>query len=94
MNQSIQELTKGQTRKAVRKQTTYSKAQVLAVSRNIHKSSVSERDIWCIESESKKNAFYCVQYVEGDMVCDCPAFVYGVTVPCKHISAITIKETS
>ena len=83
----------------VRKQSTFTKAQVIAASRRIHKSSCS--DVWMIESDTVKGKFYCVQYVaieEGmkskTLVCDCSAYTYNVTVPCKHILSVAIKVTS
>jgi hypothetical protein len=67
-------------------QSTYSKALVIAVSRSIHKS--SRGNVWMVEA-SQKGKFYCVQYVEGELLCDCPQFVYrGET--CKHICSIAI----
>lgn len=76
--------------------TTFEKAQVIAASRRIHKSSCS--DVWMVESDSVKRKFYCVQYVDvegqGEFICDCPAYTYGMTNPCKHIISIAVKEAA
>jgi predicted nucleic acid-binding Zn finger protein len=74
----------------VRMQSTYGKAQVIAVSKRIRKASLGK--MWMVESS--KGGFYKVEYVSGEMVCECPAFVYGMTVPCKHIISVAVKETS
>lgn len=73
-----------------KKMSTFAKAQVIEASKRIHKSSVS--DIWLIESESVKDKFYKVVYVDGELMCDCKAFEYGMTNPCKHILSLAIKE--
>jgi hypothetical protein len=87
MNQ-LQELKEN-----VRMQSTYSKAQVIAVSKSIHKS--SKGNVWMVESSSVKGKFYKVEYIseEGELMCDCPHFVYrGET--CKHCIAIAIIVTT
>jgi hypothetical protein len=77
-----------------RKQTTFAKAQVIAASRRIHKSSCS--DIWMVENDSVKGKFYCIQSVsiegETELVCYCAAYTYAMTIPCKHIISLAIKE--
>lgn len=87
MNQQIQE-TK------LRKQSTFAKAQVIAASRSIRRYESSQGPIWCVESESTRRKFYCVQYIGGELMCDCPAFLYGMTNPCKHQLSVCLKETA
>ena len=70
--------------------STYAKAVGIACSRKIHKSSVS--DIWMIESETVKGKFYCVQYIEGELMCDCKAFGFSPDNTCKHILACSLYE--
>jgi hypothetical protein len=83
MNRQIQEL-----KEKVRMQSTYSKAQVIACSRSIHKS--SKGNVWMVESS--KGGFYKVQYVDGEIIYECPAFAYGAANPCKHAIAIALLE--
>ncbi|MGH9975060.1 MAG: SWIM zinc finger family protein [Nitrososphaeraceae archaeon] len=75
-----------------RKQSTYAKAVCIAASRRIHKS--SKGNIWMVESDNPKvkNRFYCVHYIEGELYCDCPAFQFNTTNPCKHIVATALKS--
>jgi predicted nucleic acid-binding Zn finger protein len=84
MNQQIQE-----HKEKVRMQSTYSKAQIIAVSKSIHKS--SQGHIWMVEG-SKQGSFYKVEYVNGEVICECPAFAYGAANPCKHVLAISLLE--
>jgi predicted nucleic acid-binding Zn finger protein len=86
MNQQIQEL-----KQQVRMHSTYAKAQVIAASKNIHKS--TQGNIWMVEG-SKAGSFYSIQYIEGELMCECPAYVYGATDPCKHVIAISLLEVS
>jgi hypothetical protein len=72
----------------VRMQSTYGKAQVIAISRSIHKS--SKGNVWMVESS--KGGFYKVQYIDGEVICECPAFAYGAANPCKHAIAISLLE--
>jgi hypothetical protein len=81
----IQEL-----KEKVRMQSTYSKAKVIAVSHRIHKS--TKGNVWMVESSN--GGFYKVEYIEGELMCEYPAFVYGMTSPCKHIISLAVKETS
>jgi predicted nucleic acid-binding Zn finger protein len=87
----IQEL-----KEKIRIQSTYSKAQVIAVSRSIHKS--SRGNVWMVESSSQKGKFYKVEYVPEakEIFCECPAFVYanGAANPCKHVLAVSLLEVS
>ncbi len=53
------------------------------------KSKVTSKDnIWMIEG-SKPGSFYKVEYVDElkEVICECPAFAFGVTNPCKHVLA-------
>lgn len=67
---------------------TYSKAEGIAVSRRIHKSSCG--NMWMVEL-SNGHGFYKIEYTpEGEFMCECKAFEYGLN-PCKHIYAIALK---
>jgi hypothetical protein len=85
MTQTVQEL-----KTKVRMKSTYSKAEVIAVSRSIHKS--SKGNVWMVEG-SKAGSFYRVMYDEEfqQFVCDCKAFEYGM-LNCKHILACAIHQ--
>jgi hypothetical protein len=73
--------------------TTYGKAQVIAASKRIDKSSCS--NMWMVEG-SKKGSFHVEQYIEEakELLRSCEAFAYGVTVPCKHAIAVSLLEVS
>jgi predicted nucleic acid-binding Zn finger protein len=78
-----------------RKPSIYARAKVIAASRNIHKSSVS--NIWLVESETVTGKFYVVKYdsMLDEMICDCPHFVFRGGLVCKHILSIALlKEES
>lgn len=76
-------------KKKVRMPQTYAKGKAMFESRKIHKSSVG--NVWMVESS--KGGFYKVEYLEGEFLCECPAFAYGMTVPCKHIIFVGLKTT-
>lgn len=45
-----------------------------------------QRQVFEVPSESDpKKTYQVVQYPDGTWGCNCPAFVHGRTVPCKHI---------
>jgi hypothetical protein len=90
MNQTKQVIQ--EKRQPLKRQSTYSRAQIIATSRNFHRSSVNH--MWLVESEGKEGKFYCVHYLEGELMCDCPAYVYGMTNPCKHILAVCQWEVA
>ena len=37
---------------------------------------------------------YMVAYVDGEMLCNCGAFEYGMTDPCKHILSVVLIEVA
>lgn len=84
MNEEIQEL-----KTQVRKASTIGKAHVIAVSRRIHKS--SQGNMWMVES-SVDGKFYKAEYLEETQgfFCECKAFEYGNSSPCKHILSIAL----
>lgn len=86
MNQEVQEI-----KMQVRRASTIGKAYVIAASRRIHKS--SQGSMWIVEG-SQDRKFYKVEYVSGEMICECPAFTYGMTVPCKHILSIAMLNNN
>jgi uncharacterized Zn finger protein len=73
---------------------TYGKGMVISASREIRKSQEGVGHVWRVESESTEGKFYRVEYANetGELTCDCPAFVMNVTVPCKHVIAISSQE--
>jgi hypothetical protein len=90
MKQKIDVDNKGQ--QYIRSRTTYSNAQVVAVTCHIVKS-VCE-PLWRVQSESDPQRYYKVVYVNKELTCDCPAYIHGLTVPCKHILATCLMEVS
>jgi hypothetical protein len=74
-----------------RKMSAYGKAQVIAASHEIAR--LPRGPMWSIESENRPGHFYKVIYPDGEVICDCPAFEYGMTDPCKHILSVVLLET-
>lgn len=85
MNQVIQ-IQQGTTDKVI------SKAKVIATSRRIRRSE-SNPMIWCVQSETQENKFYCVRYDDaiGTLMCDCTYFRHKL-LECKHLYAVALKE--
>jgi hypothetical protein len=85
MVQVIQEQTK--------EQRILDKAQVIAASKKVRRT--SNRLIWIVGSGNPQipNKFYRVMYDEDldEIVCDCKAYQFGMTVPCCHILAAVIS---
>lgn len=73
---------------------TYGKGMVISASREIRKSTEGVGQVWHVESETTEGKSYRVEYENetGELTCDCPAFVMNVTVPCKHVIAISSLE--
>jgi SWIM zinc finger len=74
-----------------RKMSTYGKARVIAASREIVRSQCGP--MWSIESENSPGHFYKVVYLDEEVICDCPAFEYGMIDTCKHILSVTLLGT-
>lgn len=89
MNQELKQI---QTE--LRKEKTLAKAKAIALTKRVRKT--SNPNIWCVQSGNERttNKFYMVTYDQDihDFLCSCPAFIYGMTVPCCHSLSIAIKE--
>jgi hypothetical protein len=48
------------------------KARIIATSKRVRRSEAN-RNIWCVESETVRGKFYKVEYIEGELMCDCRA---------------------
>ena len=71
--------------------STYGRAHVIAASREIVRSQCGP--LWSIESENSPSHFHKVVYLDEEVICDRPAFEYGMTDPCKHFLSIALLET-